>query len=113
MLLQRGQCRALSEDPRRARSFGDKTAKGKPRSFRPMDTIREAELVEDIPITHVLFLPKEETSRRRHFRALESRMRLMRKLSQSLPRVLRLRRLHRRLKHRRKVHGGADAQYQG
>ena len=58
--IARGQCRSLSEDPRRARSFGDKTAKGKPRSFRLMDTIRETRLGEDLPITHVLFLPKEE-----------------------------------------------------
>ena len=28
--IARGQCRSLSEDPRRARSFGDKTARGKP-----------------------------------------------------------------------------------
>ena len=58
--IARGQCRSSSEDPRRARSFGDKAAKGKPRSFRPMDTIREAEFGEDLPITHVLFLPKED-----------------------------------------------------
>ena len=58
--VARGQCLSLSEYPRRARSFGGRTAKGKPQSFRPMDTIREIELGEDIPITHVLFLPKEE-----------------------------------------------------
>ena len=58
--IARGQCRSLSEDTRRDRNYGETTAKGKPRSFRPMDTIREIELGEDIPITHVLLLPKEE-----------------------------------------------------
>ena len=58
--IARGQCRSLSEDPRRARSYGGRTAKGKPKSFRPMDTIREMELGDDTPINHVLFLPKEE-----------------------------------------------------
>ena len=57
--IARGQCRSLSEDPRRARNSEWRTAQGKPKSFRPMDTIREIELGEDIPITHVLFLPKE------------------------------------------------------
>ena len=28
--------------------------------FRPLDTIREEELGDDLPVTHVLFLPKEE-----------------------------------------------------
>ena len=56
----RGHCRSLSEDPRRARKFGGPTAGGAPRSFRPHDAIREEELGEGLPITHVLFLPKEE-----------------------------------------------------
>ena len=55
-----GQCRSLSEDPRRTLRYGGSTARGSPRSFRPLETIREAELGEDLPITHVLFLPKDE-----------------------------------------------------
>ena len=58
--IARGQCRSLSEDPRRARKYGGPSARGAPKSFHPLDTIREEELGEDIPINHVLFLPKEE-----------------------------------------------------
>ena len=58
--IARRQCRPLSEDPRRARKFGGPTARSAPRSFRPLDTIREEELGGDMFITHVLFLPKEE-----------------------------------------------------
>ena len=54
--IARGQCCALSEDPRRARNFGDKTAKGKPISVHPMDTIREADLGDDLPIIPFLDL---------------------------------------------------------
>ena len=111
--IARGQCRSLSEDPRRARSFGDKTAKGKPRSFRLMDTIRETRLGEDLPITHVLFLPKEETARQHQFRALESRIRRTRRLPQSLLLELRHHRLHLWPMNRQKGHGGADAQCPG
>ena len=111
--IARGQCRSLSEDPRRARSFGDKTAKGKPGSFLSMGTIREAELGEDLPSLTFSSCQKRKTSRQHHFRALESRMRLTRRLSQSLPLELCHHRLRRWPKNRQKDHGGADALYLG
>ena len=58
--IARGQCRSLSEDPRRSLKYGESSARGKPRSFRPLDMIQEEELGEDLPITHAIFLPKED-----------------------------------------------------
>ena len=58
--IARGQCRSLSEDPWRRRG-GDvlPSARRDPRVIRPLETIYEDELGDDIPATHVLFLLKD------------------------------------------------------
>ena len=57
--IARGQCRSLSEDPRRRR-VGDilPSARRGPKAIRPLQTIYEDELGDDMPVTRVLFLPQ-------------------------------------------------------
>ena len=53
-----GQCRSLSEDPRRCRSTGVlPSARRDPRATRPLETIFDEEVGDDTPTTHVLVLP--------------------------------------------------------
>ena len=55
--VARGQCRSLSEDPRRRHTSRERS-KSAPRA---LPSIKEdEELGDDIPITHVLFLPTNE-----------------------------------------------------
>ena len=58
--VARGQCRSLSEDPRRRRSNDVlPSARRVPRAICPLETIFEDEVGDDIPATHVLFLPMD------------------------------------------------------
>jgi len=59
--VARGQCRSLSEDPKRRRQLNMPTASSAARSIRPLESVHEDELGEAVPTTHALFLPKEET----------------------------------------------------
>ena len=59
--IARGQCRSLSEDPRRKRQLDMPTASSSAKSISPLETIYEDELGEAVPTTHALFLPKDET----------------------------------------------------
>ena len=59
--IARGQCRSLSEDPKRRRQLDMPSASAAARSIRPLETIYEDELGDAFPMTHALFLPKEET----------------------------------------------------
>ena len=55
--IARGQCRSLSEDPRRRRSCDVlPSAQRDPRAIRPLEPIFEDEVGDEIPATHVLFL---------------------------------------------------------
>ena len=59
--VARGQCRSLLEDPKRRRQLDMPTASSTARSIRPLESVHEDELGEVVPMTHALFLPKEET----------------------------------------------------
>ena len=59
--IARGQCRSLSEDPKRRRQLDMPSASAAARSIRPLETIYEDELGDVAPMIHALFLPKEET----------------------------------------------------
>ena len=57
--VARGQCRSLSEDPRRRRDgVIHPSARRDPKATRPFETIYEDALGGDMPVTHVLFLPQ-------------------------------------------------------
>ena len=58
--IARGQCRSLSEDPRRRKHTDMPSAMTAPKSLTPLDTILEDELGYVVPITHALFLPMDE-----------------------------------------------------
>ena len=59
--IARGQCRSLSEDPKRRRQLDMPTALSAAKSIRPLESIPEDELGDAVPMTHALFLPKDET----------------------------------------------------
>ena len=59
--IARGQCRSLSEDPRRRRQLDMPSATTAPRSVRPLETIYEDELGDAVSVTHALFLPTDAT----------------------------------------------------
>jgi hypothetical protein len=57
----RGKCSSLSEDPKRRSQMDMRSAPAAARPIRPLETIYEDELGDVAPMTHALFLPKEET----------------------------------------------------
>ena len=56
--IVRGQCRSLSEDPKRRRQLDMPSASAAARSIRPLETIYEDELGDVAPKTHALFPPE-------------------------------------------------------
>ncbi len=59
--VARGQCRSLSEDPKRIRPLDMPSATAAARSIRPLETIYEDELGGAVPSTHALFIPMDDT----------------------------------------------------
>ena len=56
--VARGQCRSLSEDPKRRRQLDMPSATAAARSIRLLETFSEDELGDVVLMTHALFLQK-------------------------------------------------------
>ena len=71
--IARGECRSLSEDPKRRRQLDMPSASAAARSIRPLETIYEDELGDAVPMTTHFSSRRRRPSPAHHFQFLGSR----------------------------------------